>query len=213
MKYTLETLNLAIDTLTTDIHKQNVRIHEVALACMQFAAPDYLGGAGNLEPALKLAVKMPASIRKQVLVAWFAEFSPIVIKLSDKGNAIGFPADYKALKGQDKKAPFWKLEDANATPFYVMADEIKETSNKTYDLAAFLAALKKQPELIAKKAEESKIKPGNVNASLAFAKWLSELVIPDFSKIADEMETNQDTSEEMIEPNAAKEGKDQAKAA
>lgn len=206
---TVEALNEAIDTITTDIHKQNVRIHDIAVACMQFAAPDYLGGNGNLEPALRLVSKMPASMRREILVHWFKSFSPIVIKLSPKGNAIGFPSAYKALKGQDKKEPFWKMADAIATPFYVMADAIAEPKVKEYDLAAFLAVLKKQPELIGKKVEESKVKAGSVKASLAFAKWLSELVIPDFSVITDDVETEQDNGEldfgqnnpaNMIEP-------------
>ena len=121
---TLEQLNEAIDTLTTDIHKQNVRIHEIAMATIRFAAPDYLQGHGNLEPALRLVSKMPTSYRREVLVHWYKTFTPIVIKLSDKGNAIGFPSAYKDAKGQDKKTPFWKFSDAEATPFYVMADAI-----------------------------------------------------------------------------------------
>lgn len=127
----LKAIDKRIATVTTNAAKLNGYIHETGMMIVRHANQH-----GDCTRALALVKAMPASMRRTMLIAWFAKFTPIAVKLGDS-EAVGFNAKYLALKTPEAKAKAWNIDGANAEPFYAMAEA--EPEAKEYTLSQLIA--------------------------------------------------------------------------
>lgn len=164
----------------------NGLIHEIAMMIFYHAAPkeisDDCQGSGDCTRAVKLVRDMPASMRRTTLIAWFTEYTPIRIKLSDNGDKCEFDPKYKKLSKEDKLG-WWKLEEAAETPFYDIAERVPE--EKSYDFAALLKMVERLGSQIQKKVDEGKVKPEDVPSALALVTAVSGLKVERVKPTAD----------------------------
>lgn len=178
MTVTLKQIDTQIGQVKSLGREYNTLIHETALMIFYHAAPKEISddcvGAGNCTRAVKLVRAMPASMRRTTLIAWFKEFTPIRIKLSDNGDKCEFDPAYKKLSKEDKLA-WWKLEEAGETPFYEIAENVPE--EKSYDFAALLKMVERLGSQIQKKVDEGKVKPEDVPSALALVTAVSGLKV------------------------------------
>ena len=153
----LKIIDKRIAKLTTDAGKLNAYIHATAMLIVRHAKAH-----GDCTRALALVKAMPASMRRTMLRDWFAKHTPIVVKLdSGKGDeACGFSAKYVALKTPEAKAAAWKIEAADAEPFYMLADKVPE--EKPFDLKALLAMAANLAKRIDGKIAEGKVPANDV---------------------------------------------------
>ncbi len=158
----LKDINKNIKLITTAGARLNVLIHETAMLIVMHAKEH-----NDCSPALRLAFAMPASMRRQMLVMWFQTFTPIRMNLDN--NKVGL------LKPEQKGYTPFDLEAADATPFYVMAEQNKEGSNKTYDFAALVAMVSSLSKRIDKMVEENKVKEEDTASAKAISERLSSL--------------------------------------
>lgn len=160
--------------ITTDINKVNDYIHVTAMMIINHAKPKELGGHGDCEAALWLARAMPASMRRKSLIDWFAKYSPIVIKLSDNGDDVGFNAKYKKLSPEDKMLA-WNIEGANAETFYEIARITPE--DKTYSFEDFMKMVERLSGQIEKKVSEGHVPEADIESAKAIARAVRGLKV------------------------------------
>lgn len=148
-------INARLATFTTNADKQNAFHHVTCMMIMKHAEQH-----GDCTTAIAAVKAMPASMRRSMLIQWFAKHSPIVVKLAGaKGeDACGFNATYMKLKGAEAKVSHWDIDAADAEPFYMLADAIPEET--PFDLAK---AIKMLQSLSGRLAKE--IKDGNIPAN------------------------------------------------
>jgi hypothetical protein len=142
----------------TNMDKMNSYIHDTGVLIMEYANAN-----GNPTLALDLAKAMPASMRRTMLIKWFAKYSPIAVKLGDS-EGIGFNAKYVNLKKAEAKAAAWDIEGAEAEPFYLMAEKEAEAPKElTYaDLVAMFASIGKR---IQGKLDENLVAANDVDSA------------------------------------------------
>lgn len=166
--------------ITSDITKINDYIHETGMLIVRHAAPEALNGHGDCEMGLNLALAMPASMRRTMLIDWFAKYTPIIIKLSDNGNKVGFDPKYKKLNPADKAtavrengSPWWDIEGANAEPFWKLAEETPEKPAMTFEqLMKMVEGLAKR---IDKAVEDGKVEDKDKDAAIALSIQLGKV--------------------------------------
>lgn len=132
--------------ITTDYGTINKYVHETAMMIAKHAAEH-----GDCSTAQGLVMAMPASVRREMLILWFAKFTPIVVKNEDNWTAKMHPKDSKMFVAFD-------LEAGDKAPFYELAKAHKERAPLDY------AALVNLPSKWAKQLE-TKIENGEVEAS------------------------------------------------
>lgn len=160
--------------ITTDTKAINEFIHETAMLIINHAKPKELGGHGDCSTSLWLVQAMPASMRRKMLIDWFAKYTPIVVKLGDKPDC-GFNQKYKNLP-KEEKISHWNIEGADEEPFYVLADKVPE--EKEYDLAALINMVKSLAKRIDKKADDGEVKPADIASAKVLARTLEGLKLP-----------------------------------
>jgi len=162
--------------ITTDMNKINDYIHETAMMIVRHAAPEKAGagceGTGDCTHALTLVKALPASMRRKMLIEWFAKYTPITIKLGDS-EAVGFNAKYHALKTPEAKLAYWDVPGANAEPFYLLAEKTPE--EKIYDFKALVEMVTRIGKQIEKKVEEGKVPSEDVESAKAIARAVSSM--------------------------------------
>ena len=158
--------------ITTDGDKLNKYIHETGMMIIRHAAEH-----GDCEAALYLANAMPKSMRRLTLVAWFAKYTPITVKLSDDGNAVGFNEKYKKLSPEEKKAA-WNIEGADIEPFYLIAEKTKEAGSKPFDLAEMLKLVKQMGDKVQKQIDSDAVPADDLATAIEFRKMLAGLKVP-----------------------------------
>lgn len=111
----------AIDARIAQVGKTlqdaNEYIHETAMMILRHAAEH-----GDGSRAQHLVVACPKSFRRQALVAWFTEFSPIVTRANPADDYV----DSKSWKKEDKKYRPFNVAAADKLPFYKMAEMAPE---------------------------------------------------------------------------------------
>jgi hypothetical protein len=160
--------------ITSDINKVNGYIHETGMMIIGHAAPEALNGHGDCELALNLALAMPASMRREMLIVWLKKYTPIIVKLSEHGNSVGFDPKYKALKPSDKATatrtdgtPWWNIDGANAEPFWQIAEATPEKPALTFEAAMkLIEGLSKR---LTKQVEDGKADEKDKDAILALS--------------------------------------------
>lgn len=146
----------------------NLYIHETALMIARFAAPEAAGGEGNGDctRAVKLVRAMPASMRREMLILWFATYTPIRIKLSDNGDKCEYDPAYKKLAPTEKPGK-WELPQAAETAFYDIAKTVPE--EKPFDLDAMVKMVESLTKRIEKKLEDNKVPEADVLTAQSLA--------------------------------------------
>lgn len=143
--------------ITSNIQKQNDYIHETGMMLLRHAAPESLGGYGDCSLAAAFVRSLPASMRREMLVAWLAKYSPISVRLGDSEAADkkGFNVKYKALKDDEAKAACWDLAGADEEPFWRIAEATPEVRRMTLEqLIALASSLGNRIEKIADNENE-----------------------------------------------------------
>jgi hypothetical protein len=172
----------AIDTRIGDVKRlgteYNQFIHETAMMIIRHAAPKEINedcqGSGDCTRAVKLVRAMPASMRRTTLIAWFAKYTPIRIKLSDNGDKCEFDPKYKKLAKADK-LEFWDVIGAAEEPFYDVAEATPE--EKTYDFLALMKMVERLSKQIEKKIEDGAVPEADVESAKAIARAVSGLKV------------------------------------
>lgn len=185
MAITLKQIDTQIAQVKTLGREYNALIHETGMMIVRHAAPKEIDvdcqGSGDCTRAVKLVRAMPASMRRTTLIAWFKEFTPIRIKLSDNGDKCEFDPKYKKLSKEDKLS-WWRVEDAAETPFYDIAEQVPE--EKSYDFAALLKMVERLGSQIQKKVDEGKVKADDVPSALALITAVSGLKVERVKPVA-----------------------------
>lgn len=152
---TLKQIDKAIASFTMNGDKLNRQGHVIAMAIANHAVKH-----GDCTRALSLVKAMPASMRRTTMIAWFAKFTPIAVKLGDS-EAVGFNAKYLALKTPEAKAKAWNIIGGDAEPFYAMAETTPEQADLT--LAQLIAMVQGLSKRITGKMTDGKVAANDVN--------------------------------------------------
>ena len=178
MTITLKEIDSRIKTFSANAKAVNLECHEIAMAILRHAAPkdvsDDCQGSGDCTRAVKLVRAMPASMRRTMLIQWFETYSPVRIKLSDRGDKCEFDPKYKKLSKADK-LDWWNLEGAAEEPFFDLAEKTPE--EKTYDFKALMAMVERLSKTIEKKVEEGKVPAEDIESAKAIARAVSGLKV------------------------------------
>jgi hypothetical protein len=155
----LKAIDAATVKFTTNAAKLNDQAHSLALSILKHAAPVDAGGFGHGDctRALMLVKAMPASMRRTMLIQWFAKYSPIAVKLSDQGDNVGYTASYGKLTTDAAKLSKWDIAGADAEPFWKLAEGTPE--EKVYDLKTLLKMLEGLAKRIDAIADKDGIEP------------------------------------------------------
>ncbi|QDP56984.1 MAG: hypothetical protein Unbinned2691contig1000_58 [Prokaryotic dsDNA virus sp.] len=130
-------------TITASYEKANKYVHETAMMILKHAKDHK-----DCSTAQGLVMALPASMRREMLIMWFAKFSPIVVKNSDDW------ASKMHKEGTKLYVPF-NLEEAEATPFYVLAEQNKE--RPPFDIKALLKMLEQGPKRLQKLLDDGEV--------------------------------------------------------
>jgi len=158
----LSNINKNIKLVTTAGAKLNGLIHETAMMIAEHAKEH-----GDCSPALRLAFAMPASMRRTMLVLWFQTFTPIRMNLDN--NKVGM------LKPEQKGYTPFDLESGDSTPFFLLAEQNKEASSKTYDYAAIIAMVWQLSKRIDKLVEDGKVPEDDQPTAKAISERIASL--------------------------------------
>lgn len=147
--------------ITNDYAKVNLYVHETAMMIATHAKEH-----NDCSTAQGLIMAMPASIRREMLILWFARYTPIVVKNDDKWTS-------KMHKVGTKLYVEWNLEEAEANPFYKLAEENKEAAPLTFEqMVKMVEGLAKRIE---KKVENGEVAPEDIESAKAVAEQISHL--------------------------------------
>lgn len=169
-KITLAQIDEKISSFTTNRKALQSLGHEILMMIFRHAAPVEVSpdcsGSGDCTRALKLLEQMPKSWAAQA-DNWLRQNTPIRVVVKNK--KCEFDPAYKKLSKQDKLT-WWKLEEANVTPFY----ELEEPEAKTTDLdfEALVKLIESTAKRIEKKVEEGHVKADDVLTALDVASRL-----------------------------------------
>lgn len=163
MATNLKAIHSKIALVRSSGAKLNELIHETALMILEHAQKH-----GDCTPAFQLVLAMPASMRRSMLIQWFATFSPIRIKTDFSGVGM--------LKPTSKGYTDFDIEAASVTPFYVMAEGTPENAPKMLDFMAILNLVKKAVERIESEADEGHIAEDDKAPALALAKSIRSVL-------------------------------------
>lgn len=119
----LKKINSNIKLIETNLAKANDRIHETAVMIARHAEE-----FRDCTTAQRLVMAMPASMRRSMLILWFATFTPIVTKNDPKWTA-------KMRKADDKAFVAFDVAAGEAKPFYELAKDKPEADDLTADKA------------------------------------------------------------------------------
>jgi len=139
--------------ITTDYNTVNQYVHDTAVMIAKHAQEH-----NDCSTAQGLVMAMPASIRREMLILWFAKFTPIIVKNDDKWVAKMHPKDSKNY------VPF-DLEAGEKTTFMSLSRQNKEKAPLDY------AGLVMLPAKIAKQLEDrladNKVDEGEIETAKA----------------------------------------------
>lgn len=173
-KITVAKIDKEIATFTANRDALKALGHKVAMMIVYHAAPkaasDECNGTGDCTRALALMEALPKSWAAQYQT-WLGAFTPIRVNVS-AGN-VGYDKKYQKLSAEEKLA-WWKIEEANTTPFY---DFSKEPEVKPFDFAALKKLLDRLPNQIQKKINDGLVSDEDMATMLAAKEQLEGLVV------------------------------------
>lgn len=147
--------------ITNDYGKVNLYVHETAMMIARHAKEH-----GDCSTAQGLVMALPASMRREMLILWFKTYTPIVTKNSD---------DFASAMHKPGSKMFvdWNLEDADANPFYALAEQNKEREPLTFEqLVKMVEGLATR---IAKQIENGNVAEQDIESARAIADAVSSL--------------------------------------
>ena len=164
--------------ITTSYNKINTYIHETAMLIITHASEH-----GDCSTAQGLVNAMPQSARKAALLAWFAKYTPIVVKDNDKWQA-------KMHKPDSKLFVAWDIEGASANPWYTIAEEMGSEKVFSFDDILKIGPAADARRIL-KQIENGHVAPEAVEAATAYANYLATIKVPDFTHVkANDTEDN-----------------------
>ena len=159
-KITLAMIDEKIGTFTTNRKALQSLGHEILMLIFRHAAPKEVSedcmGSGDCTRAIKLIKQMPKSWQVQA-VNWFKAFTPVRVVV--KNDKCEFDPAYKRLT-KEEKLTWWKLEEANITPFYE-SDE-PDPKDNTLDFEALLKMVEGMAKRIEKRVEAGEVKEEDI---------------------------------------------------
>lgn len=165
-KAALKAIDAKIATFRVNRDKLKKLGHEIAVLIMSHANTH-----GDCTRALKLAGEFPKSWQPQI-AAWFKAFSPIRVVVVN-GKCEYDPA-YKKLSPKDK-LDWWKLDEAEATPFWEVLKEPEAA--KVMDFEALMKLVKHLGSKIEKQINEGNVKPEDTESAKALVIQLEGLKV------------------------------------
>ena len=146
--------------ITSNSQKLNEYIHETALLIF-----DHAVATGDCRMVKDLYDSMPASFRRQKMLDWFKEFSPI--RFNSSTGKVGL------LTEKQKGFTPFNRESAVETPWYTLADLDPEA--KTYDFAALVQMVSRLSKQIEKKVEDGLVPEEDIPSAHAIAQKIAKL--------------------------------------
>ena len=147
----LKKIDSNIRLITTNAAKLNDRIHDTAVMIAEHAKEH-----GDCTRALALVKAMPASMRKTMLVLWFATFTPI--RVVEKNDKVGM------LKADAKGFTPWDIEAGKAKPFHELAKDKPEADDLTAD--SVNNAIEALVKRLTKRVDDGKVAANDKDAVL-----------------------------------------------
>ncbi len=172
--------------ITADYAKINDYVHETAVMIAEHAKEH-----GDCSTAQGLVMAMPASSRREMLILWFATFTPIVVKNDDRWNA-------KMHKEGTKLFVPFDIEAGKAKPFFQLAEENKERPPLDFD--GLLKLVERLSTQIERKIEKGEVVDEDIPTALDVARKLKGLKI---IKIKPEPANNESDAAEAMAKAAA----------
>ena len=159
-KITLAMIDEKIGTFTTNRKALQGLGHEILMLIFRHAAPKEVSedcmGSGDCTRAIKLIKQMPKSWQVQA-VNWFKAFTPVRVVV--KNDKCEFDPAYKKLT-KEEKLTWWKLEEANTTPFYELDEP--DVKDNTLGFEALLKMVEGMAKRIEKRIEEGEVKEEDI---------------------------------------------------
>ncbi len=172
--------------------KFNSLIHETAMLAathaQEFGDPQY---------AQSLVMACPASMRRSMVILWFSQFTPIVVKDSADWNA-------KMHKQSSSLYVPFDLEAGDMTPFWLLAEQNKEGG--VYDFDKLVEMVKRLGKTIQKKIDDGKVADADVESAQNIVTTISGI---NFVKVAHIEPKTESNSNEGSDP-AVTAGNDEA---
>lgn len=161
---TLKMIDKEITSFTTNRDKLKGQAHSILMMIFRHAAPKEAGpdcmGSGDCTRALKLLKELPKSWAEQATV-WLKEVTPIRVVV--KNDKCEFDPKYKKLSAEEK-LEWWKLEEANTTPFYDMSEE-PDVKTTILDLVTLMKMVEQLGKRIETKLEKGEVDPLEVETA------------------------------------------------
>jgi hypothetical protein len=171
-KLTVAEIKANIVTIAKNAAELNILVHDTAMGILHHAKAH-----GDATLAQALVMCLPSTLRRTQLIGWFSDYSPLALK-----NDADWPG--KVIKKAKIGERGYLIADADKKPWYVRADENKETDAKTYTLDQLIAIVRGYSKKINKKLEDKEIDGNDVIAARMFASYLADMAIPDFKILA-----------------------------
>jgi hypothetical protein len=151
-------------TIAASYDKANKYVHETAMMILEHAKEHK-----DCSTAQGLVMALPASMRREMLIMWFAKFSPIVVKNSDDW------ASRMHKEGTKLYVPF-NIEEARATPFYVLAEQNKE--RPPFDVKALLKMVEQGPKRLQKLLDDGEVPEYLTDAVTSVIGQMTKVKVP-----------------------------------
>ena len=154
--------------ITSDATKVNLYIHETCLMIFDHALEH-----NDPRELHNLFEAMPASYRREKMLDWFTEFTPI--RYNKSTGRCGFIQEYntEARKTPEGKAPFWDREAAEENSWDKLADRDPEV--KPFDYKAMMQLLARLPKMVEGKLEKGLVPDEDIASAKAFIDYTSSL--------------------------------------
>lgn len=149
--------------ITSSYDKANKYTHATAMEICKHAKEH-----GDCSLAQELVMALPASVRREMMILWFATYTPIVVKNDEKWNA-------KMHKPESKLFVEWNLEDGDAKPFYELAKENKE--RPPLDFEGLVKLVERLSNTIEKRVDNGEVNAEDIPTALDIARKLKGLKI------------------------------------
>lgn len=190
---TLKLIDKNIKSVRVAGDKLNTLIHETALMVLEHAKAH-----GDCSRAQVLVMAMPASMRRTSLIAWFSQFSPIVVKNSDDWDAKMQKPETASGAPNPLYRPF-DVEGATAKPFYQIANENREAATPA-SFADLVLMVERITKRIEKQIDDNMIVESDVGKAKAIVRTLEGLNLKDITGVDPaDIRVNDNSNSELVE--------------
>lgn len=186
MKTDLKTIDANIALVRTNGEKFNQLIHETAMMVMNHAKEH-----GDCSRAQHLVMAMPASMRRTSLIAWFTDYSPIVVKNDENWNARMQKPETATGKPNPLFHPF-NLEAAENDPWWKHAERTREAGFVPLKFEDMVKQVEQFASRIIKQIDDGKVADEDLESAKALARTLEDLHFTKVKQKAENATANDD---------------------